>query len=42
MYNVQTVTDEKEKQEAKRQLIEAAGAENQVRLQFDVSLPSDV
>merc|ERR1739838_346169 len=29
MYNVQTVTDDKEKQEAKKQLIEAAGAVNQ-------------
>ena len=30
MYNVQTVTDEKEKQEAKKQLVEAANAVNQV------------
>ena len=30
MYNVQTVTDEKEKQEAKKQLNEAADAVNQV------------
>merc|ERR1712142_480051 len=29
MYNVQTVTDEKEKQEAKKQLVEAADAVNQ-------------
>ena len=30
MYNVQTVTDEKEKQEAKKQLVEAANVVNQV------------
>merc|ERR1712228_195686 len=33
MYNVQTVTDEKEKQEAKKQLIEAADAVNQCGLE---------